>query len=368
MKKICIVTATRADYGYLKWLMQEIKDDSALELQVVVTGAHLITNQGFTVDQIIADGAPIAEKVYVEIDNSSPEGICYTMAQYAKNITSSFVRLKPDILVVLGDRYELLPICSTAFMMGIPIAHLVGGDITEGALDDGVRNAITMLATYHFPTNADSAKNIIRMRGSDKNVYTVGSTSLDSFNRMSLMTRNQLSKNLNLDERLKWALCTFHPETKESLEYNLDAVHNMISALKKIDGYQVVITKSNLDYGGIEINDYLQHVAKNNPVKYKLIPSLGQLRYMSFMKQVELIIGNSSSGILESPFLGTPTINIGNRQKGRHQCNNVIQCGISEKDISLAIEKCVSVKNIIPDNYYGNGFASKMITEVLKEL
>lgn len=346
--------------------MQEIKDDSALELQVVVTGAHLIANQGYTVDQIISDGIPVTEKVFVEIDNSSTAGICYSMSQYAKAFTSTFVQLKPDVLVVLGDRYELLPICSTSFMMGIPIAHIAGGDITEGALDDGVRNAITMLATYHFPTNPDSAKNIIRMRNSDKNVYTVGSTSLDSFNHMDLMTRQQLAENLQLDIKKKWVLCTFHPETKESLEYNLETVHNMISALNNLKGYQVVITKSNLDFGGIEINDYMQLVAKKNPIKYKLIPSLGQLRYLSFMKQADLIIGNSSSGIAESPFVGVPVVNIGNRQKGRFQCKNIIQSECTEKAIFNAIKKSIRINDRETYFYWGDGKASEKIYEVLK--
>ena len=368
MKRICIVTTTRADYGYLKWLMQEIKDDSALGLQVVVTGAHLITNQGYTVDQIISDGIPIAEKVYVLVDNSSPEGICYSMAQYAKSFSYTFSHLKPDILVVLGDRYELLPICSTAFMMGIPIAHIAGGDITEGALDDGVRNAITMLATYHFPTNPDSAKNITRMKGSDSNVFITGSPSLDSFNNVDLMSREQLAENLSLDQNKDWILCTFHPETKKSIDYNISTIKNLIEVLESLNNCQVVITKANLDLGGAEINEFIQQVAIRNPIKFKFIYSLGQLKYLSFMKQTKLIIGNSSSGITEAPFLGIPVVNIGNRQKGRYFCKNIIQSGCEKEDIQVAISKVLNGKYMIKSSYWGDGNATSKIIKILREI
>ena len=158
MKKICVVTATRAEYGYLKWLMKDILEDPHLELQVIATGTHLDKTQGHTVDQIIADGIPVTAAVDAQLDNSSPKAICETMSRYSKGFAETLSKLKPDVMVVLGDRYELLPICSTAFMMQIPIAHLYGGDITEGALDDGVRNAVTMLAQYHFTSTEECAK------------------------------------------------------------------------------------------------------------------------------------------------------------------------------------------------------------------
>lgn len=367
MKKICVVTATRAEYGYLKWLMKDIKEDSDLELQVIATGTHLDKTQGHTVDQIIADCIPVTAEVDVQLDNSSSKAICETMARYGNAFAQVFAKLQPDIVVVLGDRYELLPICSTAFMMQIPIAHLSGGDVTEGALDDGVRNAVTMLATYHFPITEDCAKNIRRMRGNDRNVFVSGSTSLDFFNRTKSMSRDELAANLKLDSNKKWALCTLHSETKQTVEYNLQMAQNLFSSMKdNLSDYQIVITKANADLGGKEINDFLEQAVKENSGQFTIVPSLGQMRYFSYMKQVQFVIGNSSSGILETPYLGVPTVNIGERQKGRYRCSNIIQSEFSESEIKNAIEKALSGNYAIKSDYWGNGNASAKIKDVLK--
>ncbi|MGI5090962.1 UDP-N-acetylglucosamine 2-epimerase [Treponema socranskii] len=368
MKKICVVTATRAEYGYLKWLIKDIQADSSLELQVIATGTHLDKSQGHTVDQIIADGIPVAAEVDANLDNSSPRAICETMARYGNGFAEVFFRLQPDIVVVLGDRYELLPICSTAFMMQIPIAHLSGGDVTEGALDDGIRNAITMLATYHFPITEDCAKNVRRMRGEDKNVFVTGSTSLDFFNRMELMTRKELAENLGFDVNKRWALCTLHSETKRDIPYNVRMGKNLISAMKEgLKDFQIVITNANADLGGKEINELMAKAVKENPCQFVLVPSLGQKRYLSYMRQVEFVIGNSSSGITESPYLGVPTVNIGDRQKGRYQCVNIIQAGITIGEISSAIKEVQNGEYAIRSTYWGDGNATEKILRVLKE-
>lgn len=369
MKKICVVTATRAEYGYLKWLMKDIQEDTALELQVIVTGTHLDKTQGRTVDQIIADGIPVTAEVDVHLDNSSPKTICETMARYGNGFAETLSRLNPDVMVVLGDRYELLPICSTAFMMQIPIAHLSGGDVTEGALDDGVRNAVTMLATYHFPITKDCAQNIIRMRGEEKNIYTTGSTSLDFFNRTRSMSREEIAENLGLDIYKKWTLCTLHSETKQTAEYNSQMAKNLFAAMKEsLSDYQIVITKANADFGGKEINDYMEKAVRENAEQFVIVPSLGQMLYFSYMKQVRFVIGNSSSGILETPYLGVPTVNVGERQKGRHRCENIIQCGSSEAEIMKAIEKALSGSFAIKSDYWGNGNASSQIKDILKNI
>lgn len=367
MKKICVVTTTRAEYGYLKWLMKDIQTDASLELQVIATGTHLEKTQGYTVEQIIADSIPVSAKVDVQLDNSSPKAICETMARYGNGFAEVFTRLQPDVVVVLGDRYELLPICSTAFMMQIPIAHLSGGDVTEGALDDGVRNAVTMLATYHFPITEDCAKNIRRMRGEDKNIFVTGSTSLDFFNRTELMTREQLAENLGLDINKKWALCTLHSETKQNISYNVRMADNLITAMKEsLSDFQIVITNANADLGGQEINKLMMKVANEEANHFIIVPSLGQKRYLSYMKQVELVLGNSSSGILESPYLGVPTVNIGERQKGRHRCENIIQSGIEKNEIEQSIKEAMSGKYSTPSTYWGDGNASGKIVRVLK--
>lgn len=367
MKRICVVTATRAEYGYLKWLMKDIQADSALELQVIATGTHLDKSQGHTVEQIIADGISVSAEVDVQLDNSSSKAICETMARYGNGFAEVLSQLQPDVVIVLGDRYELLPICSTAFMMQIPIAHLSGGDVTEGALDDGVRNAVTMLATYHFPITEDCAKNIRRMRGENKNIFVTGSTSLDFFNRTELMTREELAENLGLDINKKWALCTLHSETKQDISYNVRMADNLISAMKEsLSDFQIVITNANADLGGQEINKLMMKVADESQNQFVVVPSLGQKRYLSYMKQVELVLGNSSSGILESPYLGVPTVNIGERQKGRYRCENIIQSGIEKNEIEQSIKEAMSGKYSIPSTYWGDGNASGKIVRVLK--
>ena len=367
MKRICVVTATRAEYGYLKWLMKDIQADSALELQVIATGTHLDKSQGHTVEQIIADGISVSAEVDVQLDNSSSKAICETMARYGNGFAEVLSQLQPDVVIVLGDRYELLPICSTAFMMQIPIAHLSGGDVTEGALDDGVRNAVTMLATYHFPITEDCAKNIRRMRGEDKNIFVTGSTSLDFFNRTDLMSREGLAENLGLDINKKWALCTLHSETKQDISYNVRMADNLISAMKEsLSDFQIVITNANADLGGQEINKLMMKVAYESQNQFVVVSSLGQKRYLSYMKQVELVLGNSSSGILESPYLGVPTVNIGERQKGRYRCENIIQSGIEKNEIEQSIKEAMSGKYSIPSTYWGDGNASGKIVRVLK--
>lgn len=369
MKKICIVTATRAEYGYLKWLMKDIQSDSSLELQVVATGTHLDKTQGYTVDQIISDGIPVTATVDAQLDNTSKKAICETMARYGNGFAETFTRLQPNLVIVLGDRYELLPICSTAFMMQIPIAHLSGGDVTEGALDDGVRNAVTMLATYHFPLTEDCAKNIRRMRGDDKNVFVTGSTSLDFFNRTQLMKREELAENLGLDINKKWALCTLHSETKRDIAYNVKMAENLISAMKEsLSDFQIVITNANADLGGKEINTLMASAVEENARQFVLVPSLGQKRYLSYMKQVELVIGNSSSGILETPYLGVPTVNIGERQKGRHRCENVIQSIIEKSEVQNAIGKALSGKYTVKSTYWGDGNATAKIISALNNI
>lgn len=367
MKKICFVTATRAEYGLLKWLMKEVEESQEFELQVVVTGAHLLEEQGHTIDIIEADGFHIDETVDAQLDTTSKESIAESMGRMAQMFSHAFLKMSPDYVVVLGDRYELLPIVNTAFVMCIPIIHLSGGDVTEGAIDDGIRNAVTMLSEYHFPGTKDSADNIIRMRGSDKNVWAVGEPGLDPFYRELLMSREELADNLGLNIKSKWVLFTFHAETKESLDYNLNAVKSCISLLSDLKGTQIVATYSNADFGGKSINEYLEKTAKENPKIIRVVPSLGNRRYLSYMKQVSFVIGNSSSGITEAPTLGVPVINIGDRQKGRHQCSNIIQTTADKESIKAAIEKAIRNTTEEKDYYWGDGHTAERIIGILKK-
>lgn len=363
--KVCIVTAARSEYGVLRWVIDDLHNDKDLELQLVVTGAHLSVEQGLTYKFIEQDGYPIAEKVPILLPSDDNVSIAKTMGNCSISMADTFNRLKPDLVVVLGDRYELLPIVGAALVMRIPVAHISGGDVTEGAIDDEVRNAVSMMSTLHFPGVVDSAKNLYRMLGSKKNVFAVGEPGLDSFLRMDLWDKEKVAEELHLDMQKKWCLVTLHPETKLSLEENVNMAHNLYDAMTKKQGIQFIITKANADTGGSAINDFWTRVVSDNS-NMQLFPSLGQIRYLSFMKYADMVVGNSSSGIIEAPFMGTPVVNIGNRQKGRHICNNVICCGNSVGEIFEALSRAQASERII-DSYWGDGKSSKRIVSEIKK-
>ncbi len=368
-QKLCFVTAARSEYGLLKWLMNAMRGSEIFEMQIVVTGSHLLYDQGHTVDEIREDGFCITETVSVNFDLSSKAGIASSMGKMGESFTHVFEKLKPDYLLVLGDRYELMPICSTAFVMGIPIIHISGGDETKGAIDDGIRNAVTMLASYHFPGTVTAAKNIERMTSSSKNIWAVGELGLDAFHHINLMSRQELAENIGLNENSQWILMTYHAETKQDLEYNMAAACNCVEILNELNDYQVLITYANADFFGTQINTYFQHWAEKKPKQFKMIPSLGQKRYLSYMKQVSFVIGNSSSGIVEAPYLEIPVVNVGNRQEGRYLCNNIVQSGIQKAEIRQAVQTALHRKINRDDlKYWGDGHASERIKGTLEKI
>lgn len=366
-KKICIVTAARSEYGLLRWTIDGVSKNPNLELQLVVTGAHLLEEQGYTFKNIESDGYFISEKVDMHLDSSSKEGIVKSMGHCSIGISDVFAKLNPDLIVVLGDRYELLPICNAALVMNIPIAHISGGDVTIGAIDNEVRNAVTMMSTLHFPGVQESADNIVRMRHSDKNVWKVGEPGLDNFRLSKLMSRQEVAENICIPVENKWVLVTLHPETNESLEYNIEMAKNIISLTDSLSDVSVVISKANTDFGGVQINDYWEEVAQRNPEKYHLFPSLGQTRYLSYMNECYAVIGNSSSGIVEAPCLGTPVINIGNRQTGRHICKNVRQVNNDISEIRNAWKDIEASPEKEKDSFYGDGHAAERIVKHIEE-
>lgn len=367
MKKVCIITAARSEYGLLRWTIDGIHKNTNIELQLVVTGAHLMAEHGYTYKCIEEDGYPISAKVDMGLVSNSQKAIVESMGRCSVGFAKTFAELQPDIVVVLGDRYELLPICSAALVMNIPIAHISGGDITIGAIDNEVRNAVTMMSSLHFPGVEESAKNIIRMRNSKANVWTVGEPGLDNFRRCSLMTRQELSDNIGIPIENKWILVTLHPETNESLEYNLLMAKHIVALTDNMENTSIVISKANADFGGNQINEYWAEVEKRNPKKYHLYPSLGQIRYLSFMNECYAVLGNSSSGIVEAPCLGTPVINIGNRQTGRYICQNVYQVNNNINEINSAWKAIEKNPLRIKDNYYGDGYTSEKIVKHIEE-
>ena len=366
MKKVCVVTAARSEYGLMRWIIDAIHHDDELELQLVVTGAHLSPEQGLTYKFIEEDGYPIAAKVPMLLSCNDEAGIAKSMGVCSISMADTFSWLKPDIIIVLGDRYELLSIVGTALVMRIPVAHISGGDVTEGAIDDEVRNAVSMMSTLHFSGVESSAHNLYRMLGTEKGVFAVGEPGLDSFIRLNLWTKEQTAKELSLDINQKWCLVTLHPETKLSIEDNLEMARNLFEAMKRTKGVQFVITKANADIGGVYINNYWAEVVEKNAGLMQLYASLGQIRYLSYMKHADLVIGNSSSGIVEAPFMGTPVVNIGDRQKGRHICRNVICCGRDEYEIYKALQKAQNADRKV-DTFWGDGYTSERIVQKIKE-
>lgn len=324
MKKICVITASRSEYGLLRWIMEEIQQEKELTLQLIVTGAHLSPEFGNTYRDIKEDGFTINEKVEMLLSSDTPCGITKSMGLCSIGIGEALSRLAPDLLLILGDRFELLPICSAAVVMNIPIAHISGGDITEGAIDNQVRFAVTKMAHIHFPGNHESAERIISMGESPERTFDVGEPGLDSFNRLDTLSREQLAEKYQLDINKKWILMTYHPETMISLTENLTRIDTLLEVLLEQEDSQVIITGANNDPGGNTINEKLSFFAAAQKKMFCFHMSLGQFGYISMMKEVSLVIGNSSSGIFEAPTVKKAVINIGDRQKGRLCADNIV--------------------------------------------
>ena len=370
--KICVVTSTRAEYGVLRWLMEEIKNDEQMRLQLLVTGAHLSREFGLTFREIEKDGFKIDAKVNMHLSLHSKAAIVKSMGQCSIGIAKAFERLKPDLIIVLGDRYELLSVCSSAVVMNIPIAHISGGDITEGAIDEQTRHAITKMAHLHFPGTEASAKRIIQMGEGPGKVFAVGELGVDNFRKLKAKTKSEIAAELGLDKNKKWILFTYHPETAITLDENLKRVANVLSVLRKIKGVELIITYPNADYGGRQIIDLLKKQRLKEKGKFHLLKNLGSLRYISLMMNSSCLIGNSSSGITESPSAKIPTLNIGNRQKGRIIPKNIICVSGSRDSIKKGLVKSLSgnfrKKLVNLKNPYGSGTAAKNIVRVLRRI
>ena len=366
--KGCVITASRSEYGLLRWIMTAIRDDPEFELLTLVTGAHLSPEYGSTFREIENDGFRIDAKVEILLASDSAAGIAKSMGLCALGIADALDRLNPDFVLVLGDRYELLPICSTALVMRIPIVHVSGGDVTEGAIDDEIRNAVSQLSSLHFPGTEEAARRLLSMGVSRDDIVVAGEPGLDNFRKLPLLSRPEIARVLGLRESDAWILLTYHPETKKSPEENLSTVHSLAQALLTETDAEIVATYANADEGGRAINVYLEEIAGREGGRFKVFKSLGQQKYLSLMKSSALVAGNSSSGIVEAPMLGIPVLNVGDRQRGRHLCGNVIGCAseggaIVETIRSLAGRGFPPSK---PDMYYGDGASAERIAAALK--
>ena len=366
-RKICIVTGTRAEYGLLYWLMKEIQSDKDFCLQIIVTGAHLSPEYGLTYQTIEKDGFTIDAKVEMLLSSDTVVGITKSLGLGIISFADVLDNLKPDILVLLGDRYEILAAAQSALFAKIPIAHIAGGDTTEGAFDEAIRHSITKMAHLHFVTNNVSAKRVRQLGENPKYIYNVGSLSIDQISRLKLLTEKQFESALDFKFREKNLLVTFHPVTLVD-ESSVKQFEQLLIALEKLgDDVGIIFTKPNADPEGRKlvamIDDYV--FCHSNAKAYT---SLGQVRYLSAIAHVDAVLGNSSSGLYEVPSLKKPTVNIGDRQKGRLQAKSIINCNSTANEILKAINKAFIKDCSVVSSPYGNGGAAKKIFNVLKKI
>lgn len=370
MKKIGILTGSRAEYGLLKSLMQKINDSKKYELQIIVTGMHLMPQFGNTFEQIEADGFIINEKVDLHQIQDSKIAISKAVSAGIAGITDSLSKLNPDLFILLGDRFETFAGATAAFILNIPIAHISGGDVTEGAIDDGFRHSITKFSLLHFTSTETYRKRVIQLGEAPNRVFNVGSTGVDNILNMSLLAKNDLSNEINFYLTKPYFLVTFHPVTLSEISSEAQFII-LLNVLDRFSDYNLIFTYPNADAEGKKIIDLLENYAKNNPKRVKIVPNLGSLRYLSAIKYAKVVIGNSSSGIIEVPSFKLPSINIGIRQKGRIKAETVIDCENTEQAIEKAIALAISpnFQNFCQtiENIYGDGHATDKIMNVLND-
>lgn len=337
MRKICVVTGTRAEYGLLSGLMRVIQTDPLLELQVIATNMHLSPEFGLTYREIENDGFVINKKVEMLLSADTATSVVKSLGLGMIGFADAYDDLKPDLIVVLGDRYEMLGAVSSALFFQIPVAHISGGDVTEGAYDDAIRHSITKMSHLHFTSTEAYRKRVIQLGEQPSAVFNVGSTGLDNIRQMELLSREVLEESLGFALGEKSMLITYHPVTLE----NQTAARQMEALLRAVDNtdYRIIFTKPNSDSDGRVIVSMIDDYVKNHPERSVAFTSLGYLRYLSALQYVDVVVGNSSSGIIEVPSFGIPTVNIGDRQKGRLRADSVIDCAPEEAAIRAALKE-----------------------------
>lgn len=370
MRKIAVVTGTRAEYGLLYWIIKGIHEGPDFELQLIVTGMHLSPEFGLTVKEIEKDEFPIAERVEMLLSSDTESAIAISMGLGMIGFAKAYERLRPDILLVLGDRFEILSAVAAAVPFRVIVAHIHGGEVTEGAIDEFFRHAITKMSHIHFPATQTYANRIRQMGESPSNIFCFGAPGIDNISKLDLINKNDLLKILELPQDKKIGLVTYHPVTLEENSAESQAPE-LLESIDRFDGFFWVFTMPNADTKSRVIVNNIKSYIHDNPGKAKLFSSLGQLRYLSLLKHATLMVGNSSSGIIEAPSFELPVVNIGDRQKGRTRAENVIDVPVGKKsNIANAINKAVSngfkesLKGL--GNPYGKGDASCKIVEILK--
>jgi UDP-N-acetylglucosamine 2-epimerase (non-hydrolysing)/GDP/UDP-N,N'-diacetylbacillosamine 2-epimerase (hydrolysing) len=368
-RKLAIITGSRAEYGLLYWLLQEIQTDTALTLQLVVTGMHLSPEFGLTYRSIEQDGFHIAAKVEMLLSSDTPIGIAKSIGLGVISFADTLANLKPDMVVVLGDRYEIFAAVQAAMALNIPVAHLHGGETTEGAMDEAIRHSITKMSHLHFVAADAYRQRVIQLGESPERVFNVGGVALDNLKRLNLLNHEQFETALDFKLAPLNFLVTYHPVTLSQTSAKI-SVQALLDALDAFPQANIIFTKANADAGGRIINQLLEEYAAAQPERIYLTTSLGQLKYLSAIQLVDVVIGNSSSGLIEVPALHKPTVNIGERQQGRLKAASVIDCSEETSAIKQAINYALSAEfqmqlpNVV--SLYGQAGASLKIKAVLK--
>ncbi|WP_363315994.1 UDP-N-acetylglucosamine 2-epimerase [Chryseobacterium sp.] len=369
--KVCIATGTRAEYGLLKPLIEKMVSDPFFDLKILVTGAHLSPEFGLTYSQIEKDGFTIDEKVEMLLSSDTSESIVKSMGLAMIGFADALKRISPDLLIILGDRYEMLSLASSSLIFKIPIAHIHGGEITTGAYDDAIRHAITKMSHYHFTSTEEYKNRIIQMGENPENVYNVGAIGLDNIVNLKLLTKEELESELNIQFKKYNYQITFHPATLDKTSPEVQ-FNTLLEAIDEQEDSFFIFTKANADTNGRIINSLIDEYIAKNPHKSKAFSSLGTLRFLSVLQHSNAIVGNSSSGIIEAPSLKIPTINIGQRQNGRTQADTVINVEVNKEEIVNAFEKVKDPEFISKldkvKNPYGTGNTAGKIIEILKKI
>lgn len=369
MKKICVVTATRAEYGLLKPIILKLRAVPEFDVRVVATGAHLSPEFGLTYREIENDGICIDKKIDILLSSDTPAAISKTMGLAMVGFADYFALLEPDMLLILGDRYEILAVCCSAMNQKIPIVHLYGGETTEGAVDECIRHAITKLSYLHFTSTEEYRLRVIQLGEDPERVFCTGAIGIENIRKEKLLSKAALETEIDFKLDKPYAMVTFHPVTLED-NNSAEQFQEVLNVCKNHKEMKFIFSKANADVNGRIINQLLDAFVKdqNNAVAFT---SLGMVRYLSALKYCSMVIGNSSSGLVEAPSFGIPTINIGDRQKGRIQADSVINCEPEANEIEKAIALALTeeftnkAKDVI--NPYGDGHTSKKIVDKVKE-
>lgn len=368
-KKICIITGTRAEYGLFYPLLKKIKVDGQLELQICVSGMHLSPEFGLTYKVIENDGFEVNEKVEMLLSSDTEVGVTKSIGLGIIGFADTLNRLKPDLLILLGDRFETLAAAITALIARIPIAHLYGGELTEGVIDEAIRHSITKMSILHFVSTEEYKRRVIQLGEEPDRVFNVGALGIDNIKNLKLLKKDELERELNIKFGKRNVLVTFHPVTLEKNTAE-NQFGELLGALDQFKDLKIIFTKPNSDPNGRVLIKYIDEYVSSNPDRAVSFVSMGQLNYLSAIQHVDVVLGNSSSGIIEVPSLGKPTVNIGDRQKGRIKAESVIDCKPQKASIVKSLEKaftpefsefCKTVKNP-----YGDGNSAEVILDILK--